>query len=65
MLLFATSNDSEKFIPVFQEAAKFFKGKVYFMQQILNFISYELFKFYKYPIGVCLTMINNPAPKFF
>ncbi|KAK7324940.1 hypothetical protein VNO77_28910 [Canavalia gladiata] len=28
VLLFATSNDSEKFIPVFQEAAKSFKGKL-------------------------------------
>lgn len=30
VLLFVTSNDSEKFLPVFQEAAKPFKGKVYF-----------------------------------
>lgn len=28
LLLFATSNDSEKVIPIFQEAAKDFKGKV-------------------------------------
>lgn len=27
-LLFASSNDSEKVIPIFQEAAKSFKGKV-------------------------------------
>ncbi|CAJ1955965.1 unnamed protein product [Sphenostylis stenocarpa] len=31
LLLFATSNDSEKFIPVFQEAAKSFKGKLIFV----------------------------------
>ncbi|KAJ1409202.1 Thioredoxin-like superfamily [Sesbania bispinosa] len=31
LLLFATSNDSEKFIPVFQEAAKLFKGKLIFV----------------------------------
>ncbi|XP_057954984.1 protein disulfide isomerase-like 1-4 [Malania oleifera] len=31
MLLFATSNDSEKVIPTFQEAAKFFKGKLIFV----------------------------------
>ncbi|KAK7402130.1 hypothetical protein VNO78_14150 [Psophocarpus tetragonolobus] len=31
LLLFATSNDSEKFISVFQEAAKSFKGKVIFV----------------------------------
>lgn len=28
ILLFATSNDSEKILPEFQEAAKSFKGKV-------------------------------------
>ncbi|XP_043703594.1 protein disulfide isomerase-like 1-4 [Telopea speciosissima] len=28
LLLFATSNSSEKLIPIFQEAAKFFKGKL-------------------------------------
>ncbi|KAH6760361.1 PDI-like 1-3 [Perilla frutescens var. hirtella] len=28
LILFATSNDSEKFYPVFKEAAKFFKGKL-------------------------------------
>ncbi|KAL1298613.1 hypothetical protein HN51_042935 [Arachis hypogaea] len=31
ILLFATSNDSEKFLPVFQDAAKFFKGKLIFV----------------------------------
>ncbi|TKY48522.1 disulfide isomerase 1-4 [Spatholobus suberectus] len=31
LLLFATSNDSEKFVPVFQEAAKSFKGKLIFV----------------------------------
>ncbi|CAA7390439.1 unnamed protein product [Spirodela intermedia] len=31
LLLFATSNDSEKVIPVFQEAAKLFKGKIIFV----------------------------------
>ncbi|XP_027341739.1 protein disulfide isomerase-like 1-4 [Abrus precatorius] len=31
LLLFATSNDSEKFIPVFQEASKSFKGKLIFV----------------------------------
>ncbi|XP_068652669.1 protein disulfide isomerase-like 1-4 isoform X1 [Aristolochia californica] len=31
VLLFATSNDSEKFIPIFQEAAKLFKGKLIFV----------------------------------
>nr|XP_004487116.1 protein disulfide isomerase-like 1-4 [Cicer arietinum] len=31
LLLFATSNDSEKFLPVFQEAAKSFKGKLIFV----------------------------------
>ncbi|XP_028757057.1 protein disulfide isomerase-like 1-4 isoform X1 [Neltuma alba] len=31
LLLFATSNDSEKFVSVFQEAAKFFKGKLIFV----------------------------------
>ncbi|KAA8539324.1 hypothetical protein F0562_026016 [Nyssa sinensis] len=31
LLLFATSNDSEKFIPAFQEAAKSFKGKLIFV----------------------------------
>lgn len=28
LILFTTSSDSEKFIPIFQEAAKEFKGKV-------------------------------------
>lgn len=28
LLLFATSNDSEKVLPIFEEAAKLFKGKV-------------------------------------
>ncbi|CAL0332285.1 unnamed protein product [Lupinus luteus] len=31
LLLFATSNDSEKLIPVFREAAKSFKGKLIFI----------------------------------
>ncbi|OIW03929.1 hypothetical protein TanjilG_30205 [Lupinus angustifolius] len=31
LLLFATSNDSEKLIPVFREAAKSFKGKLIFV----------------------------------
>ncbi|QCE09334.1 protein disulfide isomerase-like 1-4 [Vigna unguiculata] len=31
VLLFATSNDSEKFVPIFQEAAKYFKGKLIFV----------------------------------
>ncbi|RDX86517.1 Protein disulfide isomerase-like 1-4, partial [Mucuna pruriens] len=31
LLLFTTSNDSEKFIPVFKEAAKSFKGKLIFV----------------------------------
>ncbi|XP_061358782.1 protein disulfide isomerase-like 1-4 [Gastrolobium bilobum] len=31
LLLFVTSNDTEKFIPVFQEAAKIFKGKLVFV----------------------------------
>lgn len=31
LLLFATSNDSEKIIPIFQEAAKDFKGKLVFV----------------------------------
>ncbi|CAK8536248.1 unnamed protein product [Lathyrus sativus] len=31
VLLFVTSNDSEKFLPVFQEAAKSFKGKLIFV----------------------------------
>ncbi|XP_061376673.1 protein disulfide isomerase-like 1-4 [Gastrolobium bilobum] len=31
LLLFATSNDSEKLIPTYQEAAKFFKGKLIFV----------------------------------
>ncbi|KAK9280007.1 hypothetical protein L1049_013692 [Liquidambar formosana] len=31
LLLFATSNDSEKVIPTFQEAAKLFKGKLIFV----------------------------------
>ncbi|OAY38003.1 protein disulfide isomerase-like 1-4 [Manihot esculenta] len=31
LLLFATSNDSEKVLPLFQEAAKFFKGKLIFV----------------------------------
>ncbi|KAK7261363.1 hypothetical protein RIF29_27672 [Crotalaria pallida] len=31
LLLFATSNDSEKFIPLFREAAKSFKGKLIFV----------------------------------
>ncbi|KAK4286452.1 hypothetical protein QN277_003007 [Acacia crassicarpa] len=31
LLLFATSNDSKKFVPIFQEAAKFFKGKLIFV----------------------------------
>ncbi|KAK6926798.1 Thioredoxin domain [Dillenia turbinata] len=31
LLLFATSNDTEKVIPVFQEAAKLFKGKLIFV----------------------------------
>ncbi|XP_030546092.1 protein disulfide isomerase-like 1-4 [Rhodamnia argentea] len=31
MLLFATSKDSEKFVPVFEEAAKLFKGKLIFV----------------------------------
>lgn len=33
MLLFATSNDTEKVVPIFHEAAKSFKGKVL----LLNF----------------------------
>ncbi|WVY99353.1 hypothetical protein V8G54_025423 [Vigna mungo] len=36
VLLFATSNDSEKFIPVFQEAAKSFKGKLIFVSVDLD-----------------------------
>ncbi|GAB4859219.1 Protein disulfide isomerase-like 1-4 [Ancistrocladus abbreviatus] len=31
VLLFATSSDSEKHVPTFQEAAKFFKGKLIFI----------------------------------
>ncbi|CAK9136130.1 unnamed protein product [Ilex paraguariensis] len=31
LILFATSNDSEKFLPAFQEAAKAFKGKLIFV----------------------------------
>ncbi|XP_058780106.1 protein disulfide isomerase-like 1-4 [Vicia villosa] len=31
VLLFVTSNDSEKFLPIFQEAAKSFKGKLIFV----------------------------------
>ncbi|GAU15644.1 hypothetical protein TSUD_109020 [Trifolium subterraneum] len=31
VLLFATSNDTEKFLPVFQEASKSFKGKLIFV----------------------------------
>ncbi|KAK9168841.1 hypothetical protein Syun_000981 [Stephania yunnanensis] len=31
LILFATSNNSEKFIPVFEEAAKHFKGKLIFV----------------------------------
>lgn len=31
LLLFATSNDTEKVVPIFQEAAKFFKGKLIFV----------------------------------
>uniref|UniRef100_A0A5B7AU23 Protein disulfide-isomerase n=1 Tax=Davidia involucrata TaxID=16924 RepID=A0A5B7AU23_DAVIN len=31
LLLFATSNDSEKILPTFQEAAKLFKGKLIFV----------------------------------
>ncbi|KAB1226373.1 Protein disulfide isomerase-like 1-4 [Morella rubra] len=31
LLLFATSNDSEKVVPIFEEAAKFFKGKLIFV----------------------------------
>ncbi|KAJ9188857.1 hypothetical protein P3X46_000215 [Hevea brasiliensis] len=31
LLLFATSNDSEKIFPIFQEAAKLFKGKLIFV----------------------------------
>ncbi|KAF2321765.1 hypothetical protein GH714_002581 [Hevea brasiliensis] len=31
LLLFATSNDSGKVLPIFQEAAKFFKGKLVFV----------------------------------
>ncbi|XP_052185034.1 protein disulfide isomerase-like 1-4 [Diospyros lotus] len=31
LLLFAVSNDSEKVVPTFQEAAKFFKGKLLFV----------------------------------
>uniref|UniRef100_A0A2P2L946 protein disulfide-isomerase n=1 Tax=Rhizophora mucronata TaxID=61149 RepID=A0A2P2L946_RHIMU len=31
LLLFATSNDSEKVVPIFQEAAKLFKGKLIFV----------------------------------
>ncbi|KAI3411386.1 Protein disulfide-isomerase [Psidium guajava] len=31
MLLFATSKDSEKFVPVFEDAAKLFKGKLIFV----------------------------------
>lgn len=31
ILLFATSNDSEKVVPIFQEAAKLFKGKLIFV----------------------------------
>ncbi|KAH9617278.1 hypothetical protein KSS87_004503 [Heliosperma pusillum] len=31
LLLFATSNDSEKVLPTFTEAAKFFKGKIIFV----------------------------------
>ncbi|CAO2812962.1 unnamed protein product [Amaranthus hypochondriacus] len=31
ILLFATSNDSEKVLPTFREAAKFFKGKIIFV----------------------------------
>ncbi|KAF8039820.1 hypothetical protein BT93_B2129 [Corymbia citriodora subsp. variegata] len=31
VLLFATSNDSEKFVPVFQETARLFKGKLIFV----------------------------------
>ncbi|XP_027911718.1 protein disulfide isomerase-like 1-4 [Vigna unguiculata] len=31
LLLFATSNDTEKFLPVFKESAKLFKGKLIFV----------------------------------
>ncbi|XP_018819528.1 protein disulfide isomerase-like 1-4 [Juglans regia] len=31
LLLFATSNDTEKVVPVFEEVAKFFKGKLIFV----------------------------------
>ncbi|CAJ1979309.1 unnamed protein product [Sphenostylis stenocarpa] len=31
LLLFATSNDTEKFVPVFKESAKHFKGKLIFV----------------------------------
>ncbi|XP_047171767.1 protein disulfide isomerase-like 1-4 [Vigna umbellata] len=36
VLLFATSKDSEKFIPVFQEVAKSFKGKLIFVSVELD-----------------------------
>ncbi|OAY51627.1 protein disulfide isomerase-like 1-4 isoform X2 [Manihot esculenta] len=36
LLLFATSNDSEKIIPIFQEAAKLFKGKLIFVYVALD-----------------------------
>ncbi|KAF7805585.1 protein disulfide isomerase-like 1-4 [Senna tora] len=36
LLLFVTSNDSEKLLPIFQEAAKFFKGKLIFVHVELD-----------------------------
>ena len=47
-----TSNDTEKFVPVFKEAAKIFKGKVYFLtyasilHTVIAFFIYSLDKFY-------------------
>lgn len=46
VLLFATSNESKTIIPIFEESAKFFKGKVSMMS-----INYECF--------YCLPFLNS------
>lgn len=36
LILFATSKDSEKFLPIFQEAVKAFKGKVIILSLLID-----------------------------
>lgn len=61
LILFATSDDSEKFYPIFTEAAKVFKGKV---RNYLSVCFYSLFLLYLFTKicsteTLCLTVCSS------